>query len=105
MKNVIGYIRVSTDGQCKEDKFGLEVQREQILEYCEKNDMKVIRWFSDEGESGAKERPGFALLSFISHISASTVLHGFSVSIPDMISWSYLCKSVPPVSVKLYIFA
>ena len=36
MKNVIGYIRVSTDGQCKEDKFGLEVQREQILEYCEK---------------------------------------------------------------------
>lgn len=59
MKNVIGYTRVSTDGQCKDDKFGLEVQKEQIIEYCRKNDMNIVRWFSDEGESGAKERPGF----------------------------------------------
>ena len=29
MKNVIGYIRVSTDNQCKDDKFGLDVQRDQ----------------------------------------------------------------------------
>ena len=28
--NVIGYIRVSTEGQCGEDKFGLEVQEQQI---------------------------------------------------------------------------
>lgn len=59
MKNVAAYIRVSTDGQTGEDKFGLEVQREQIVEYCQKNDMNILRWFSDEGESGAKERPGF----------------------------------------------
>lgn len=59
MKRVIGYIRVSTDGQCKEDKFGLEVQRQQIEEYCGKNEMEIIEWVSDEGESGAKERPGF----------------------------------------------
>lgn len=59
MRNVIGYIRVSTDGQCKDDKFGLEVQKEQIIEYCDKNDMNIVKWYSDEGESGAKERPGF----------------------------------------------
>lgn len=59
MKRVAGYIRVSTDGQVGEDKFGLDAQREEILGYCEKNDMEVIKWFSDEGESGAKERPGF----------------------------------------------
>lgn len=59
MKNVIGYIRVSTDGQCKDDKFGLEVQKEQIIEYCNNNDMNIVKWYSDEGESGAKERPGF----------------------------------------------
>lgn len=58
MKNVIGYIRVSTDNQCKEDKFGVEAQREQIVAYCEKNDMTIIRWVRDLGESGAKERPG-----------------------------------------------
>ena len=57
--NVIGYIRVSTDGQCGEDKFGLEVQEQQIREYCEKNGHEIVKWFRDEGESGAKERPGF----------------------------------------------
>lgn len=59
MKSVVGYIRVSTDGQCKDDKFGLEVQKEQIVEYCNNNDMNIVKWYSDEGESGAKERPGF----------------------------------------------
>lgn len=59
MKNVIAYIRVSTDGQCGDDKFGLDAQREQIIEYCEKNNMTILKWFMDEGESGAKERPGF----------------------------------------------
>lgn len=59
MKDVIGYTRASTDGQCKEDKFGLDVQRQQIEEYCQKNDMRIVKWYTDEGESGAKERPGF----------------------------------------------
>ena len=59
MKNVVAYIRVSTDGQIGEDKFGLEAQREQIVEYCGRNDMNIIKWYSDEGESGAKYRPGF----------------------------------------------
>ena len=57
--NVIGYIRVSTDGQCGDDKFGLDVQREQIETYAAEHDMEIVKWFSDEGESGAKERPGF----------------------------------------------
>lgn len=57
--NVIGYLRVSTDNQCKEDKFGLDVQRQQIEAYCAKNDMQISRWVTDAGESGAKERPGF----------------------------------------------
>lgn len=59
MKNVVAYIRVSTDGQCGDDKFGLDVQRATIQEYCNKHDMTITRWFMDEGESGAKERPGF----------------------------------------------
>jgi DNA invertase Pin-like site-specific DNA recombinase len=59
MKNVVAYIRVSTDGQCGDDKFGLDAQREQIIAYCAKNDMNILKWYTDEGESGAKERPGF----------------------------------------------
>ena len=59
MKNVVAYIRVSTDGQCGDDKFGLDVQKETIQEYCNKHGMTIARWFMDEGESGAKFRPGF----------------------------------------------
>ena len=59
MKNVAAYIRVSTDGQLGEDKFGLDAQKEQIVDYCRRNDMHIVKWFSDEGESGAKYRPGF----------------------------------------------
>lgn len=57
--NVIGYIRVSTNGQCGEDKYGLEVQVQQIEEYAKVHNMTIVKWFRDEGESGAKERPGF----------------------------------------------
>ena len=57
--DVIAYRRVSTDGQCKDDRFGLEVQRAQIMEYAAKHDMNIVKWVTDEGESGAKERPGF----------------------------------------------
>ncbi len=59
MKNVVAYTRVSTDAQAGEDRFGLEAQRRQIIEYCERNDMNIIKWYEDAGESGAKERPGF----------------------------------------------
>ena len=30
MKNVVAYIRVSTDGQCGEDKYGLDAQTKDI---------------------------------------------------------------------------
>lgn len=56
---IVGYVRVSTDGQCGEDKFGLDVQKKQISDYCAANGHTILKWFCDEGESGAKERPGF----------------------------------------------
>ena len=59
MKNVIAYIRVSTDGQCGEDKYGLDAQTKDIRDYCEKNGYNILKWYTDEGESGAEERPGF----------------------------------------------
>lgn len=58
MKNVVAYCRVSTEGQAGEDKFGIESQKEQIIDYCAKNDMRIIEWFIDEGVSGASlKRP------------------------------------------------
>lgn len=60
MKNAVAYCRVSTDGQVGEDKFGIDYQKDKILEYCHKNDINLVKWYIDEGVSGAKEhRPEF----------------------------------------------
>lgn len=64
MKNVVAYTRVSTDGQLGEDKFGLDAQKEMIEKYCRKNDMNIVKWYTDEGESGAKLRPGLDEIVF-----------------------------------------
>ena len=59
MKNVVAYIRVSTDGQCGDDKYGLDSQKEDIFKYCNDKGYNIVKWYKDEGESGADERPGF----------------------------------------------
>ncbi len=65
MKNVVAYCRVSTDGQAGEDRFGIDAQKEQIMEYCSRNDMQISAWYIDEGVSGAKEeRPEFDKILF-----------------------------------------
>ena len=56
---VVAYVRVSTDAQAGEDRFGVDAQREQISKFCAVKGHTVVRWVEDLGESGAKERPGF----------------------------------------------
>lgn len=58
--NAIGYLRVSTDGQVGEDKFGLDAQKEQIEQYAADNNITIVDWYKDEGVSGVTEsRPAF----------------------------------------------
>lgn len=60
IRKAVAYCRVSTDGQVGEDKFGIESQRTQIIEYAEKNGIEIVDWFIDEGISGASlVRPAF----------------------------------------------
>ena len=56
MRNVVAYCRVSTEGQCGEDKYGLDEQKRIIKEYCADHDMQVTEWFVDEGISGTMEK-------------------------------------------------
>jgi site-specific DNA recombinase len=51
--NVVGYIRVSTQGQAKEG-YSLKYQEDEIKAYCEEQDLNLIHIFRDEGISGAK---------------------------------------------------
>lgn len=47
-KKAIGYIRISTKEQ---SNYSLSGQREQIGSYCEKNDIKLLDVFEDDGQS------------------------------------------------------
>lgn len=51
--NIVGYIRVSTQGQAR-DGYSLKYQEEEIRAYCEEQGFNLIHIFRDEGISGAK---------------------------------------------------
>jgi DNA invertase Pin-like site-specific DNA recombinase len=53
-KNAIGYIRVSTEGQFGDDRYGADNQKKEILAYANTNGYNVVDWFMDV-ESGAKD--------------------------------------------------
>ena len=56
---VIGYCRVSTQNQVGEDKFGFESQEQDIIKYCEENDLELVDVVKEQ-ISGAKDnRPLF----------------------------------------------
>lgn len=53
VKRVGLYERVSTDEQAKYG-FSIETQIDNLTEYCQKNNMKIVDHYTDEGISGAK---------------------------------------------------
>lgn len=54
MKKAIGYIRVSTEEQSADDKYGVEVQRRAIQDYSTTNGYEIVLWLIDT-ISGAKD--------------------------------------------------
>ncbi|OMD48827.1 recombinase family protein [Paenibacillus odorifer] len=67
--NVVGYIRVSTQGQVKEG-YSLSYQQDEIKAYCKEQGWNLITIYTDAGVSGAKvdeeamevEREGFRMM-------------------------------------------
>lgn len=58
MTKAVGYLRVSTEGQVGEDKFGLVAQKEAIESYAKSQNFEIVSWYNDEGISGATlDRP------------------------------------------------
>lgn len=54
----VAYLRVSTDGQIGEDRFGLAMQKEDIIKYSKANNIGIIHFYIEEGVSGSKlDRP------------------------------------------------
>ncbi len=53
IERVAAYVRVSTQEQ-KLHGLSLDAQRMKLKEYAEKNNMKIVEWYVDEGVSGRK---------------------------------------------------
>ena len=53
MKTAAAYLRVSTENQAGEDKFGLKAQRDHIESWASKEGVTIVQWYADEGISGA----------------------------------------------------
>ncbi len=61
MNKAVAYLRVSTENQLGEDKFGLDSQREDIERYCKLHNLELVQEFIEEGVSGSKEiRPALS---------------------------------------------
>lgn len=55
-KQNVAYLRVSTEAQT--EKYGLDMQKQKILDYCEKKGVIIDKWYIDGGYSGSKlDRP------------------------------------------------
>lgn len=53
IERVAAYVRVSTQEQ-KLHGLSLDAQKMKLIEYAEKNHMKIVEWYIDEGVSGRK---------------------------------------------------
>lgn len=56
-RNAVGYIRVSTEGQAQDDKFGKDAQRDSILRYANDNGYNIVKWYEDEISGVKDNRP------------------------------------------------
>lgn len=58
LRNAIGYIRVSTVNQADDDKYGIDVQKKEILAYADAHGYAIVDWKVDEVSGTADDRPG-----------------------------------------------
>lgn len=69
LKKAVGYVRVSTQGQSTEGKFGIDAQKSAITDYAVKNGYRIISWITDIGSGATDKREGLQALMFNTHIS------------------------------------
>ncbi len=75
MTSVIGYIRVSSDGQASDGQ-GLEIQRDEIEKYCTRSGIELVHIFEDvqSGESADKRKGLQAALKMLEVDSVSALV-------------------------------
>lgn len=57
LKNAIGYVRVSTEAQAKDDRYGIDVQKKEILAYADEHGYAIVDWKIDDMSGAKDDRP------------------------------------------------
>ena len=70
-KNAVGYVRVSPVEQADDDRFGIDVQKQEILLYANNNGYNVVDWKIDKISGAKDDRPAL-----------NEILYGEEVSNP-----------------------
>jgi DNA invertase Pin-like site-specific DNA recombinase len=90
MKNVYGYIRVSTAKQG--EGVSLEVQREAILHYADKYGLNITRWFEEKETAAKLGRPLFTeMMKLLKEGAVSgVIIHKIDRGARNLKDWSDL---------------
>ena len=64
VKNAIGYVRVSTEKQAGDDKYGIDIQKQAILLYANDNGYNIVDWKIDEMSGAKDDRPALSEILF-----------------------------------------
>lgn len=99
----VGYLRVSTEAQT--EKYGLDLQKQKIIERANKDGTTIDRWYIDGGYSGSKlDRPDIQrLLEDVEFgIVKSVYVYKLDRMSRDTIdALTLLCRTLPKYGVKL----
>lgn len=99
----VGYLRVSTEAQT--EKYGLDLQKQKIIERANKDGATIDRWYIDGGYSGSKiDRPDIQrLMEDVEFgIVKSVYVYKLDRMSRDTIdALTLLCRTLPKYGVKL----
>ena len=54
IEEAAAYVRVSKEEKLKKNGLSIEAQKQKLTEYAEKNNLKIVEWYIDDGVSGRK---------------------------------------------------
>ena len=54
IEETAAYVRVSKEEKLKKNGLSIEAQKQKLAEFAEKNNLKIVEWYIDDGISGRK---------------------------------------------------
>ncbi|MCI1958149.1 MAG: recombinase family protein [Clostridia bacterium] len=101
MINAVGYTRYSTD---KQTENSTQYQINAIKEYAQKNNINILRYYSDEGYSGTNiDRPAFQeLLNAAQHkLFEAVIIYDISRASRDVADWMTFRKHMEALNIRV----